>query len=888
MLANAEAGMNTTHNAHDCVWLVSCAILVFLMQAGFCCLETGLVRAKNSINVAVKNLVDFLVASLTFWAIGFCLMFGASRAGLFGTTGSLFEPRDPWLASFFLFQLTFCGTATTIVSGAVAERVRFSSYMMLSLLVSGVIYPVFGHWAWGRAAGAPTNGWLGALGFVDFAGSSVVHSLAGWVSLAAVLRVGPRRGRFCASGQRPIQGHSIPLAILGLFILWFGWFGFNAGSTLAVSERIASICINTNLAAAAGGLTGAGLGYAFTRRPDVVAMTNGTLAGLVGITASCHVMTPAAAMTIGCVASALYFASNRLLERFEVDDAVGAVPVHLAAGVWGTLAVALLGNPQEFGTGFSRWQQLGVQALGAASCAAWAFGAGWLAVCAVDRLWGLRVGAHAERIGLNQSEHGISTELVELLSEMDQHRLTGDISRPVAVEPHTEVGQIARQYNNVLDQIRRGIERQRVTTRALEASEARNRAIVENAGEGIIIFDAGGRIEAFNAAAARMFGHASAEVVGSDVSMLIPALRAAGNGPSIWQCLSAVQTGSTGNTREVEGQRKDGTAFPLKLVISEFQEGGQRVFMGIISDLTEEKKLQCGLAQAQKLEAVGQLAAGIAHEINTPLQFLGDNTRFLKDSFNEVIAQLEDCRRALAASDAGEASGQQPRDAANSSGGAEIDYLAAEIPQCLEQMEEGIGRVVTIVRAMKAFSHPGTADFVQTDLNKCLGTTLVVSRNEWKYVANVETDLDPELPLILGVPGELNQVFLNLIVNAAQAIAGAVPEGQKGTIRVVTRRAGSEVEVRISDTGPGIPESIRRRVFEPFFTTKEVGMGTGQGLAIARAVVVDRHGGTIDFESQPGRGTTFTIRHPISGNTHDEAPCGSATHSCRSTEGRPA
>ena len=238
----------------DILWILLCAALVMLMQAGFSCLESGSVRTKNSINVAAKNFVDFCVSSALFWLFGFALMFGVTDSGLFGTSGFLFDDTaNPWLMAFFIFQLGFCGTAVTIVSGAVAERMRFAGYLVVTVIVAALIYPLVGHWAWGSAAGAASGGWLEQMGFIDFAGSTVVHSVGGWMSLAAIIVIGPRIGRF-GKDSVPIHGHDLPLVTLGVFLLWFGWFGFNGGSTLGLTPEVPTIIVNTTISGAFGGL----------------------------------------------------------------------------------------------------------------------------------------------------------------------------------------------------------------------------------------------------------------------------------------------------------------------------------------------------------------------------------------------------------------------------------------------------------------------------------------------------------------------------------------------------------------------------------------------------------------------------------------------------------
>ena len=284
-------------------------------------------------------------------------------------------------------------------------------------------------------------------------------------------------------------------------------------------------------------------------------------------------------------------------------------------------------------------------------------------------------------------------------------------------------------------------------------------------------------------------------------------------------------------------------------------------------DASARPQYEAQLVHAQKLEAIGQLAAGIAHEINTPTQFVGDNTRFLQDAFRDLLVLLERYAGLLDAARCGTTTPAQVAELEAALKAADLDYLCAEIPVAIQQSLDGIQRVSSIVRAMKDFSHPDTGEFKPLDLNAALENTLTVARNEWKYVAEVVTDLDPNLPLVPCLPGDINQVVLNVLINAAHAIADALGDqaGAKGKITIHTRCAGAWAEIRIGDTGTGIPESIRTRVFDPFFTTKDVGKGTGQGLAIARAVVVKKHHGTIAFETEVGRGTTFIIRLPLDG-----------------------
>lgn len=393
--------------ALDTMWVMVAASLVFFMQAGFAMVEAGFTRAKNAANIVLKNLMDFTVASLVFWLVGFSLMFGSSVAGLVGIGGwgsaeGGFEHLGlaiPFYA-FWWFQCTFAGTTATIVSGAMAERAKFSAYLAFSSLITVLIYPVVGHWVWG-------GGWLAQLGFLDFAGSTVVHSVGAWAALAGLLVIGPRIGRFDRSGQpRKMSGHNLVLAALGVFILWFGWFGFNPGSTLAATDlNIARIAVTTNLAAAAGALVSVLVAYARSRTWDVEMAMNGALAGLVAITAPTAFVSPASAIIIGIVGGLLVGPATHLLLRWKIDDAVGAIPVHGIAGLWGTIAVGLFHETDGllFGGGGGL---LAVQALGAVAVFAFAFTGCYGLFRLIDATIGLRVSKSEELAGLD-AKHGV-------------------------------------------------------------------------------------------------------------------------------------------------------------------------------------------------------------------------------------------------------------------------------------------------------------------------------------------------------------------------------------------------------------------------------------------------------------------------------------------------
>ena len=387
----------------DYVWTLVAAALVFFMQAGFALVETGFTRAKNAVNIMMKNLMDFSIGSLAFWAVGFGLMFGISKTGWIGTSGfflSDFKPGgDPWVLAFWMFQVVFCATAATIVSGAMAGRTKFSGYLLYSIFISALVYPVFGSWAWGSLYHG--NGWLENLGFIDFAGSTVVHSVGGWAALAGTIVLGPRLGKYLKNGGiKPILGHNIPMAALGIFILWLGWFGFNPGSTTAANKDIAMIFVNTNLAAATGAVFAMFVSWAKFGKPDAGMSLNGALAGLVAITAGCANVSPLSSIIIGAIAGIIVVFSVISFDRIRVDDPVGAISAHGVCGAWGTLAAGI------FNIGGTSLKIIGVQLLGIGACFIWTFLVAYILFKIIDKTIGLRVSPEEEAKGLDHSEHG--------------------------------------------------------------------------------------------------------------------------------------------------------------------------------------------------------------------------------------------------------------------------------------------------------------------------------------------------------------------------------------------------------------------------------------------------------------------------------------------------
>ena len=404
-IANFAQGLDT-------VWVLLGAFLVFFMQAGFGMVEAGFIRAKNTCNILTKNFLDFCMASLGFFLIGYALMFGDGN-GFMGMKGWCLFGLEPIangipLYAFWLFQAAFCGAAATIVAGGMAERMKFPAYLIYSFLISAFIYPVVGHWIWG-------GGWLSNMGFADFAGSTVVHTVGGFAALVGTLMLKPREGKYAIDGKpNVIAGHNIPLASLGVFILWFGWFGFNAGSTLSVGDGslIGRVAINTNIAAAIGGIVAMATVWKRFGKPDLSMAMNGALAGLVAITAPCAYVEPWAAIVIGATAGYIVIRGVELLDKLQIDDPVGAFPVHGMCGVWGTLCVGIFGKASLglANNGFiygGNPMQLGIQMVGIVSTITFIiFGMG-IVFKMINLTVGLRISREEELRGLDIGEHGM-------------------------------------------------------------------------------------------------------------------------------------------------------------------------------------------------------------------------------------------------------------------------------------------------------------------------------------------------------------------------------------------------------------------------------------------------------------------------------------------------
>lgn len=581
-------------------WLLTSALLVFVMQAGFLCLESGRIRSKNSINVAAKNIADFIISVIIFWLFGFSLMFGESYYGFINPFPSIFNNvENPWDTSFFLFQVMFCGTATTIMSGAVAERMSFKGYLLIATVLSSLIYPVTGHWAWAGAFNPDNPGWLQSLGFVDFAGSMVVHGVGGWLSLVIIMMIGPRIGRFDQGVTLP-QGSNLPLSALGTLLLWFGWFGFNGGSTLIFNAQVPMVILNTCIAAAWGGVTASVIHYYYHRHFDVSLILNGIIGGLVGITAGCHVVDTIGATLIGLVSGCIVFFGEKWINSLRLDDALGVVPAHLFTGIWGVLAVGLIGDLDKIGTGLTRTEQIEIQLLGIVCMSAWCVVIGFIAAKVINHISPLRVTQEDEEQGMNVAEHHAATELLDLLTSMKHQQDKGDFSSPVPEHPFTEVGLVATQYNKVIKRVQTEISARDEAIDNYQTSELRKSAILDSSMDSIVTLDLKGHILEFNSSAERTFDSSASRAKGqSFIQTFVPEQSHSRFSDSLEHGFMLPEGLLLNRRNNFKLKRTGGNEFPAEISITYSKQLDQTKgeYVLNIRDVTRQRKLEAKLKQ---------------------------------------------------------------------------------------------------------------------------------------------------------------------------------------------------------------------------------------------------------------------------------------------------
>jgi len=803
----------------DILWILLCAGFVFLMQGGFLCLESGITRSKNSINVAFKNIVDFGLAVLLYWAFAYGLMFGSSAAGWVGTDGffySIVGEEAPFQYSVFIFQAMFCATGATIISGATAERLPFYVYLVITAVYSIIVYPFVGHWVWATDFLGDPAGWLSQKGFLDFAGSSVVHSTGGWVSLALLILVGPRLGRFDKEGKPvEIPGSNMPLAMLGTTILIFGWFGFNGGSTLSFGASVPLILMNTLLGAVGGMVIILGFIPLTRKLPDPGLVMNGAIAGLVGVTANCNLTGPVAAFIIGIVAGMIMYGTTKLLEYLKIDDAVGAIPAHLTPGIWGTLAVALFADPEIMGVeSVNRVDMFETQFLGVIMIGFWSFILTFVIFFILKKVMKLRVSEEDETAGLNISEHNARTETIFLLEDMEMHARTGDLSKRVRVEPFTEVGQIARQYNKVID--------------SLDLTMNRLKSIFQDLHDGIITFNQEGNLLSMNAAAAKFYGLDPATAEGiSAWDLLVPESR---EDLEVHQHADAepFDPFKPGVLQELHYFRKNSRKDEvIEFVASKGSLNDETIYTGLIRDVSEtvqtqrsKKRLMSKLLGAQQTQfyagmcrksmpALRNLATRI-HGLSTdlPRVFPDPRLKGLERDAQEIIDLTHDLEHV-------ETEGALPVKSMNL-----VEFTRTCLKTLMEESSAAEFKEVTFLEALEPSKHAVT--FAPSALEQVLETLFLLAAREAGAGSNV------------AVRSEF--LYLDQPLSSTEVI----PAGEYGVIHII-------------DDGEGIPENE----LDTFYEGKDRKY-PDIDLTLAESMV--RHmGGILNVDSTVGEGTKLSI-----------------------------
>jgi Amt family ammonium transporter len=905
----------------DSLWILVAAALVFVMRVGFAMLESGMVRSKNSINVATKVLTDLGVSLLAYWAVGFGLMFGATHLGLVGTDEFFPEFGTEGPALFFLFHAMFASTSATIVSGAVAERIRFPAYLVITLLFSSVVYPVLGHWVWGGALQGDKSGWLVSLGFLDFAGGAVVHATGGWISLAALLVLGPRIGRYNADGSvNRITGAGLQTSIFGALLLWFGWFGFNGGSTLALNAEVPNIILKTSLAGAAGMLVQLFVGWRQRGFPDVTLVINGALAGLVAATAGAPYLTLPFAVLVGAIGGLVALGLEELLDRLQIDDAVTAIPVHLGAGLWGILALALFGNPDLWGTGLNRWAQVGIQLVGALACGAWAFGVAFPFLWLLNKVWPIRVTALEEARGLNVVEHRASTEIYDLYKTLEDQAKTGNLNLRAPVEPFTEVGQIASQYNRVMDNLQENL-----------VAKSEYVSILDNVTEGLFLLDGHGRIGPFYSSALEkilgredLVGRSFREVLEPQVS---PAVLGPWDDyfsvlfdPTIDET-SLVRLNPLRQTELWTGGRQGLAAsrhaeFQFRRIV---EDGRVVRVMGILRDATQEVRLRKELDTSSRErdeemrlfyqllhldpaslgEFLGEFRSKV-HQINkmmetgqgTPQEVLKHAFRLLHGIKGEAalleLDFLADAAHALE----DQVAGLQKKDDLENADFLGFALKFGEFQEVGRRMEALVDRLASFQADFVQGNREATLDPARGALARRLET--LVQRTAAETGRQARLVLDPfDAELLAPHGGRWKDILVQLVRNAvvhgieAPRDRRAVGKADEGKISVAVGRRGGQVTVTLRDDGRGLdPEVLGRKAVAAGYPAARVrqwsktdllrflftdgvstaegttqAAGRGVGLSLVSALVKEA-GGRIGARFETGRFLEFEITLP--------------------------
>ncbi|MDE1464760.1 ammonium transporter [Spartinivicinus poritis] len=823
----------------DQIWMLICAALVFTMQLGFTSLEAGITRSKNTINVAMKNATDLVISVAAFWLVGYSLMYGDSFYGLVGLdTFALYEYGSSSEIIIFFFQAMFCATAVTLMSGAVAERLRYRGFIFIAMIISLVIYPLFGHWAW--HTDNSQQGWLAALGFYDYAGSTVVHSLGGWVALAAVIVIGPRQQRFNKNGEvNQFSSHNLAISLLGTLLLWLGWFGFNGGSNFTFNEQSVIAVVNTLLGGTAGGC--AVLSSLLKNRNVKIHPTmllNGCLAGLVSVTAGANVLSSWGAIFMGGIGGYVMISVSRLLVYMKIDDAVDAIAVHLGAGCWGTLGLVLISPFQPALAHWDALEQFAIQCIGVIVCGLWAFGVSFLALHAINRFTPLRVTPVAERMGLNITEHGAPTELHDFMDFLHQQTIHEDLSLRANIDPFSEIGVIAEKYNQVLDKLQQTVTQSNV--------------ILQSVADPIIAFKPNDLIVvSVNKATKRLFGYGLEEMLNKPITQLVSAEK----------MNTLLKRKINTKYEEIEGRRADGKKLLLEVSLAKTALTKNNYYTLILKDISERKEkelqvlnakqqaentleklqsMQNHLVQTEKLAALGQLVAGIAHEVNTPLGIAVTTASHINGEINQIIGDYS--------------SGELTEEVFNEG--------LNKIQESVQLLLKNANRASQLIRSFKTVAVDQTnAERRLFKLQSYLEDILDSLRPNFRktnIIITVQCDDAIELD---SYPGLLAQIITNLLMNSL--IHGFEPDQHGKIVLEVNRKGATHITLLYKDNGKGISLDIIPHIYEPFYTTRRGKGGSGLGLHIVHNLVVGPLGGQIETLT-PDQGAAFLITLPMS------------------------